>query len=72
MAKIINSGSDKHVLQMKVLAEFADADSIEYVDHGDSENYILCKGSQKITVKACYNRMDGGFLAIRIGEDRNK
>ena len=65
MDKVIGSASPKHHEQMELLREFCGADSISYTDHGDTEDYFLTKGDRTIVVKACYNRVDKGFLSVR-------
>jgi len=62
--KIIGAASVNHEKQMRALGEFCGVDSIRYEDLGDTEKYFLMKGGKELTIKACYNRIDKGFLAI--------
>ena len=64
MEKIIGAASPAHRKQMERLLIFSGADSIRYVDHGNNESYFLTKGGRTLLVKACYNRIDKGFLSV--------
>ena len=64
MARIIGAGSPGHEEQMRKLAEFVGAESIEYKNLGKGEDYVLTKGGQTLVLKARGNMYDGGFLAV--------
>jgi len=64
MEKVIGAASYYHSKQMEELRAFCGADSIRYEDLGNMENYFLEKGNKTLQIKACYNKVDGGFLSI--------
>ena len=43
---------------------FVGADSIEYMDLDNGEDYVLKKDGKTLIIKARHNSVDGGFLAI--------
>ena len=62
--QVIGAASVAHRAQMRLLAEFAGADSIAYADLGNGEGYTLVKGGRSLVIKARGNKVDGGFLAV--------
>ena len=63
-SKIIGAGSEAHYKQLETLREFCGADSIRYEDLGNMENHFLEKNGKTLLIKACYNKVDGGFLSV--------
>ncbi len=63
--EVINSASSEHKKQMLALADFAGCPKIEYRDLGNAEEYVLTnKNGARLTIKACSNSVDGGFLRV--------
>lgn len=52
---------------IRALAEFVEADSIAFKDHGNAESLSITKNGKTFTIKACGNKFDGGFF----GYDRS-
>ena len=64
--QVINASSPEHAAQIGALGEFVGADSIEYEDRGNGENYLITKGGKQLLIKARGNKFDGGFLSIEV------
>lgn len=63
MPKIIGAASEAHRMQMQRLVDFAEAESVEYVDETNGERYILFKKGVYLTLKmGCQDR--AGFLVV--------
>lgn len=53
---------------LRMLGEFiglGENDSIEYVDHGKGEDYIITKDGRSFILQARGNQFDGGFLNFK-------
>ncbi len=61
---IIGATSETHKRQLKELAKFAGAETIEYRNLDAGENYILTKEGKTIVLRARSNRFNGGFMCI--------
>jgi len=62
---IIDAASPKHSEAIQRLGEFLGLKSIQYIDHGKWESYILERqDGMKLTIKANGNHFDGGFLSV--------
>ncbi len=67
MIVIVGAASPRHQAQMEKLAKFVNSGHmhIEYVNHGDSEDYILTdENAQILKLRICHNRVDGAFLVV--------
>jgi hypothetical protein len=65
LPEVINAASPQHKKQMLNLADFAGCLKIEYRDLDNAEEYVLTKKSgERLTIKACSNDVDGGFLRV--------
>ena len=62
---VINAGSKKHEEILQKFGEFLEADSIEYFDYGDKEEYIIRKNNKAMSFKVSYNAVDGAFASFK-------
>lgn len=62
--EVIGAKTDNSYCYIKEFGEFIGADSIEYVDLGNGENYIIEKDGQVMEIHARGNKVDGGFLTF--------
>jgi hypothetical protein len=62
--RIIGAPTPAKERKLRLLGEFAGADTVTYEDKGNGEVYVLTKGDQRITLTVSGNKYDGGFLSI--------
>lgn len=66
MPSIVGAASEKHKQQMEKLADALGLLVVEYKDHGNKEEYLLTgRKMETISIMACGNGTDGGFLVVR-------
>ena len=63
--EVIGAPTQRHLQSLTILGEFCRVNSVEYIDHGKGESYILRRGSRSITLSVSGNAMDGGYLNVR-------
>ena len=66
--KVINPKNEGHRRDLEYMCSFMEADSIEYIDHDWWEEYLIKKGAKTLSLHACSNKPDGGFLTM--GQNR--
>ncbi len=69
MATIINAMNESHEKQMKLLAEFIGADSIEYLICDNCEHFILVKGGAALRLMVS-GMVRGGVLTVHAEQPR--
>ena len=62
--EIIGSPCKEHTEAMRILGEFAGCDSIQYIDYGKSECYILTKEGKTIELNVNGNAIDGSYMTV--------
>ena len=62
--KIVGAGalSENLIESMDDFRQFIGADSIEYIDRGNSETLVIHKNDKTFQISACGNKFDGGFF----------
>jgi hypothetical protein len=57
---------------MKHFGDFVGADEIIFKDNGNSEMMTIVKGKNSFIIKACWNRIEGGFFGYDLSKDMSR
>jgi len=57
---------ERREAMLRELGSFCNADSIEYIDQGKGEKYIIRRGKNILTLDVFSTSYDGGWLNIRL------
>ena len=57
---------------LRDFAEFIDADLVEFKDRGNGEELTIYKYGKTYIIKACGNKVDGGFFGYAWGDEKSQ
>lgn len=68
--QVIDAASDKQEQSLTDFGNFIEADSIIYLDHGSSEDFIINKGGKSFIIGIRGNKVDGAFAIFLQKENK--